>query len=74
MAKVIVTTGGGDVTLSFLEDEKAERIAESLRKRINEIVLEQREVQSEIQERPAVQHPEEKSGLEMKGQTCYGRK
>ena len=74
VAKVIVTTGGGDVTLSFLEDEKAERIAESLRKRINEIVLEQREVQSEIQERPAVQHPEEKSGSEMKGQTCYGRK
>ncbi|HJA19709.1 MAG TPA: PH domain-containing protein [Candidatus Mediterraneibacter ornithocaccae] len=74
VAKVIVTTGGGDVTLSFLEDEKAERIAESLRKRINEIVLEQREVQSEIQERPAVQHPEEKSRSEMKGQTCYGRK
>lgn len=42
VAKVIVTTGGGDVTLSFLEDEKAEQIADSLRKRINEIVTEQR--------------------------------
>ena len=32
----------GDVTLSFLEEERAEQIADSLRKRINEIVLEQR--------------------------------
>ena len=43
---MIVTTGGGDVTLSFLEDEKAEGIADNLRKRINEIVSEQR-MQSE---------------------------
>ena len=38
-----MTTGGGDVTISFLEDEKAERIADTLRRRINEIVEEQRE-------------------------------
>ena len=43
VAKVIVTTGGGDVTLSFVEEEKAEKIAENLRRRINEIVKEQRE-------------------------------
>lgn len=43
--KVIVTTGGGDVTLSFLEEEKAEQIAESLRRRINEIAAGQREQQ-----------------------------
>lgn len=43
VAKVIVTTGGGDVTLSFLEDERAEQIADNLRKRINEIVSEQRQ-------------------------------
>lgn len=42
VAKVIVTTGGGDVTISFLEEEKAEQIADSLRRRINEIVTEQR--------------------------------
>lgn len=42
VAKVIVTTGGGDVTISFLEEERAERIADSLRRRINEIVTEQR--------------------------------
>lgn len=42
VAKVIVTTGGGDVTISFLEEEKAEQIAEKLRKRINEIAAEQR--------------------------------
>ena len=40
--RVIVTTGGGDVTISFW-DERAEQIADSLRKRINEIVSEQRE-------------------------------
>lgn len=43
VAKVTVTTAGGDVTLRFLDEEKAEKIAESLRKRINEIVKEQRE-------------------------------
>ncbi len=43
VAKVIVTTGGGDVTISFLEEEKAEQIADNLRKRINQIVIEQRE-------------------------------
>lgn len=42
VAKVIVTTGGGDVTISFLEEEKAEQIADSLRRRINQIVTEQR--------------------------------
>ena len=42
VAKVVVTTGGGDVTISFLEEEKAEQIADSLRRRINEIVTEQR--------------------------------
>lgn len=42
VAKVIVTTGGGDVTLSFVEEEKAEQIADSLRRRINEIVKEQK--------------------------------
>lgn len=40
VAKVKVTTAGGDVTLRFLEEEKAEQIAENLRKRINEIVKE----------------------------------
>ena len=38
VAKVTVTTAGGDVTLRFLEEEKAEKIAENLQKRINEIV------------------------------------
>lgn len=47
VAKVIVTTAGGDVTIRFLEEEKAEKIAESLRKRINEIVEEQREKDGE---------------------------
>lgn len=41
--KVVVTTGGGDVTISFLEEERAEQIAESLRRRINEIAAEQKE-------------------------------
>ena len=42
VAKVVVTTGGGDVTLEFLEEERAEQIAESLRRRINEIAVDQR--------------------------------
>lgn len=43
VAKVVVTTAGGDVTIRFLDEEKAEHIAESLRNRINEIAAEQRE-------------------------------
>lgn len=42
VAKVVVTTAGGDVKLTFLEEKKAQQIAESLRRRINEIVVEQR--------------------------------
>ncbi len=42
VAKVVVTTAGGDVTIRFLEEEKAERIADALRRRINAIVEEQR--------------------------------
>ena len=43
VAKVAVTTAGGDVTLRFLDEEKADYIAESLSKRINQIVVEQRD-------------------------------
>lgn len=43
VAKVVVTTAGGDVTLRFLDEEKADYIAESLGRRINQIVEEQRE-------------------------------
>lgn len=43
VAKVVVTTAGGDVTIRFLDEEKADAIAEKLGKRINQIVVEQRE-------------------------------
>ena len=43
VGKVQVTTAGGDVTIRFLEKEKAEAIAESLMKRVNRIAVEQRE-------------------------------
>lgn len=43
VAKVKVTTAGGDVTIRFLEQEKAERIAEGLGKYVNRIVKGQRE-------------------------------
>lgn len=43
VAKLIVTTAGGDVTIRFLEDQKAEQIADYLKKRINQIVVEQRD-------------------------------
>lgn len=42
-----MTTAGGDVTIRFLEEEKAEQIAENLRGRINEIVVSQREEDGE---------------------------
>lgn len=47
VAKVVVTTAGGDITLRFLDEEKAEFIAESLGKRINQIVAEKREKDGE---------------------------
>ena len=47
VAKVVVTTAGGDVTIRFLEEEKAEQIAENLRGRINEIGVSQREEDGE---------------------------
>lgn len=43
VAKVKVTTAGGDVTIRFLDEELAERIADTLRTRINQIVVEKRE-------------------------------
>lgn len=43
VAKVKVTTAGGDVVIRFLEQEKAEHIAEGLGKHINRIVEKQRE-------------------------------
>lgn len=42
VAKVVVTTAGGDVTLRYLDEETADFIAESLGKRINQIVVEKR--------------------------------
>lgn len=42
LAKVIVTTAGGDITIRFLEDEKSEFIADTLKKKINEIAIESR--------------------------------
>ena len=47
VAKVKVTTAGGDVTIQFLDESKAEKIAESLRNRINEIAAAQREQNEE---------------------------
>lgn len=41
VAKINVTTAGGDVTIRFLETEKADKITESLKKKINEIAIEQ---------------------------------
>lgn len=43
VAKVKVTTAGGEVTIRFLEQEKAEQIAEGLGRYVNHIVKEQRE-------------------------------
>ena len=42
LSKVIVTTAGGDITIRFLEDDKAEFIADSLKNKINKIAIESR--------------------------------
>lgn len=47
LAKVIVTTAGGDVTIKFLDDEKSEIIANSLKKKINEIAIQSRTLNNE---------------------------
>ncbi len=43
LTKVIVTTAGGEVTIRFLEQEKAEGIVENLKHRINQYAREKRE-------------------------------
>ncbi len=45
VAKVNVTTAGGDVTIRFLEEEKAERISKSLLKSINQEALKEKQKQ-----------------------------
>ena len=47
VAKVRVTTAGGDVTIRFLDTEKAEMITDRLKKRINSIVVEQKGLETE---------------------------
>ena len=42
LGKVIVTTAGGDVVIRFLEDDKSELIANSLKEKINEIAIKSR--------------------------------
>lgn len=42
VSTVVVTTAGGDVSIRFLKEDKADQIADSLRKRINQIAAEQR--------------------------------
>ncbi len=42
LGKVVVTTAGGDVTIRYLELEKAEKIAEGLKHRINEVAVQTR--------------------------------
>ena len=47
VAKVIVTTAGGDVTIRFLDVEKAEAITENLKRKINDIVTEQKQTEKQ---------------------------
>ena len=43
LSTINVTTAGGDVDIQFLSDEEAADIAELLKKKINEIVIKERE-------------------------------
>lgn len=46
LTKVLVTTAGGEVTIRFLEYEKAQRIADTLKTKINQIAIEERKQQN----------------------------
>ena len=43
LSTINVTTAGGDVDIKFLKDDEASEIAELLKKKINEIVIRERE-------------------------------
>lgn len=43
LKEVLVTTAGGDLRISYLDEKAAEQISAYLRKRINEIVAQERE-------------------------------
>lgn len=43
LSTINVTTAGGDVNIQFLKDDEATEIAELLKKKINEIVIKERE-------------------------------
>lgn len=47
LADITITTAGGDVLISYIESHRAEEIADKLRKRINNIVIEQRKEEQE---------------------------
>lgn len=47
LKEVLVTTAGGDVKVSYLENEVAEQIAKHLKKRINTIAKEERTIDAE---------------------------
>lgn len=48
LAKVIVTTAGGDVTIRFIEETVAETIVEKLKVRINQYAVEKRELKEAV--------------------------
>lgn len=48
LGKVIITTAGGEATIRFLEEEKADEIAEHLKTKINEIVREERNEENNV--------------------------
>lgn len=52
LTKVMVVTAGGEVTIRFLEYEKAQDIAESLKQKINQIAIAEHAVKKISQEEP----------------------
>lgn len=48
LGKVVVTTAGGEAVIRFLEEEKADEIAEHLKTKINEIVREERNEENNV--------------------------
>lgn len=58
LSKVVVTTAGGDVEVQFLENETADQIADTLKRRINKLVHHTKEEACELEKHSEVLHGE----------------
>ncbi|MDD6071608.1 MAG: PH domain-containing protein [Clostridiales bacterium] len=68
LKEVLVTTAGGELKISYLDNSIAERISEYLRKRINTIVAEEREAANASKESAVENFQEQNMTVQSKQQ------